>query len=1533
MANFESARAETEVEAAPLRSAAERDFLRHRLDRTRDRKPQAQTVPRARHDRPLPLSFAQQRMWFLQELAPGNPFYNIPAAVPLDGPIDVAALEAALNAIVERHESLRTVIRRVDGEPRQTVCPHRHIPLELLDLSAHGVEEAERRLDAIATEEAEIPFDLATGPLVRFRLVCVAATSHVLLLTVHHIAADGWSMSIFFRELAQLYEALSAGHQADLPVLRVQYGDFAQWQRDRLSGARLDDLLAYWRAKLAGVRDLALIGNRPRPAVATFRGDFLDFSLDQRTTEAVRKLGREHDCTLFQAMLAVFKAVLARFAGTSDVVVGAPIANRVHPELEPLIGFFVNSLVLRSDLSGDPSFVEILGRVRETTLEAYSHQDLPFERLVEDLRPDRDLSRNPLFQVSFQIQNAPGIADRPASGDKDFRRIERSSAILDFAFSLWETPGGLVGGVEYSTDMFERDSVQRILDAVTLATRAVLADPALPLSRLPLLETHESHRLARELQGPKADFAPLTMAGLFAETCARLPANTIALVDEHGELSFAALDDISGRVARAFAEAGIGRGAIVGLALDRGRDFVACMLAAAKVGAAYLPIDPNVPPGRLQAMADVARPAIVILGDDSPAYLHGASGRAGDLLAFATTLAPLEAANPPHSEDACYILFTSGSTGRPKAVEVSHGALANHMHWMRQAFAVTPADRVLQRTPTQFDASMWEFWLPLVTGASLCLPPPFRAADTQALAGAIARLRPTIVQCVPSLLPHLLAASDGDSAKDAVRLLCCGGEPLCAALVADLRRAFGAARIVNLYGPTEATIDATWHEVAPDDAGSPPIGRPVANGWALVVDEHGVLCPPNVRGEIAVGGAPLANGYLGRDDLTAERFVDLPAAGERAFLTGDVGWYRPDGVLFCGGRKDRQVKLRGNRIELGEIEAVLEEHELVQRSAVVLTEERGEPTLASFVTLQEGPGTATLLRETDAEAVGHWEGLYQVVYADGDAAPADAADDFTGWTSSFTGKPIPLDEMRRWACETAARIRALDPRGVFEIGCGSGLILSRIAPQCARYVGCDICEPVVARLRAWVERNDLRGVALSVAAAQDAAAIPIDGCNVLVLNSVVQYLPSAAHLREVLAASCVRMPPDARLFIGDVRPLGLLRAFHCAVEMARAPDTATLGELRRRVEAACAQEKELLFDPEFFRGLGAQDPALLGDVAIRLKNEADDNELSGYRYDVAIRRGEPRPAASLQWASWRRGETDLAQIRQAIEHYAGPLAVSGIPNLRVAQAAALSHVLRDGDEAMCRIELAREAARLVPDGADPGALAELAKAHGLVAELLPCREHPDRFDLVVHDGTLAGCSIDAAQPGTTAGGVPLSSEPTLRALTARIAPELRGFLEQRLPQVMCPTRITVLDRMPRLSSGKLDYVSLAGHMPHEPIREAQFEAPSDALEQVVADTFATVLDVTHVGAHDDFFASLGGHSLLATQAIARLREIFGDDLPLRLIFEHPSPAALARCLAERAPDAGLLAEQYLAMRGLDEAELDALLAQDPEYVR
>ena len=1481
---------------------------------------------------PAPLSFAQRRLWFLDQLVPGHSFYNIPAALPLRFRVDVDALERALSEIVRRHAALRTTFAAGHEGPVQMVHAASAQTLQRLDLSSLSASARDAELRRLATDSARAPFNLFTGPLMRTTLVTLEAEYHVLLLTKHHIVSDGWSLSVLFRELIALYEAFSFGRPSPLAELPIQYVDFAVWQRQQLSGERLESLLDYWRRKLSGMPELALITDHARPAVASFAGAVLAVRFEMDLVRKMAALATAHKCTLFQTCLAAFKAVLARFSGQFDVVVGAPIANRTRPEVEPLIGFFVNSIVLRTDLSGDPSFAEILARVRSGTIEAYAHQDLPFERLVEELQPDRDLSRNPLCQVTFQIQNAPGAtAEKPAAVDQAVE-IERETAIFDLAFSLWETTEGLVGGIEYSTDLFEAAAIQCIVDGMRLALEAVVADPSITLSRLPILSEHERRRHLASLRGPVLALPVPTLHDLFdlrAEEFRERP----AILDRDGTVSFGALQATAGGVASVLRQEGVARASIVGLMLPRSRHFVAIMLGALKAGAAYLPLDPELPPARLAeiiARADCA----VIVTDGVDVALPGRTIQLGDLLDRAARAEPADSGDTAGAEDPCYVLFTSGSTGRPKGVAVPHRAIVNHMVWMLDALPLAPQDRVLQRTATHFDASVWEFWAPLLAGATLAIPPPFEPADTDQLARVVAEMGITVLQTVPSLLKVLL--NEPRFADVRLRRLCCGGEMLAPELLARAREKLPDAELVNLYGPTETTVQTThWicapHERVPDRI---PVGRAIANANIYVVDAAGELVPPNVIGEIVVGGLPVALGYLGETGLTEERFIPDPVHQQgRAFRTGDSGWYRADGVLFCAGRTDDQVKVRGNRVELGEIELALADHALVAEAATApFVDKRGETGIAAFVTLateDKAAGARSGRGRLWNEHVGNWEQLYEAVYAKSDTA-ADPTFNTTGWTSSYTGAPIPLPQMRQWLQRTVERILALRPKRVLEVGCGVGLILFGVAPQCEVYAACEISQAALASLRDAVDRAGLQhcDVRLYHLPAHRVGEMPRGHYDTAVLNSVVQYFPSGDYLADVVRELVRFLAPGGRIFIGDIRTLALQRAFHTSVEAYRGGDEVTAGVLADRVAAAIVREKELLIDAPFFRRLTGRIAELHG-AAVRLKRGSELNEMIRYRYDVVLEVGTAPTPARLDWIDWRRSELDLNRLARILAGGALPLAICAIPNARVRDDMALAQALDAADPGATVASIRRQLRS--GDGVDPEQAALLAERHGYVAELLPNRDLSDHFDLVVHSGDLPPASIDAAQRQDTAlRSGPMASNPLVASVGAALLPALRAHLAERLPDYMMPALIEPISRIPRLPNGKVDRAALKVPEIHEGARDAALVAPHGPLEQVIAGTFAGVLRVARVGSTDNFFSDLGGHSLLATQVAARLRDTLQIDIPLRLLFEHQTTAELARALLANpdTADAVVIAATFaLQVSQLDASELDEELAR------
>jgi amino acid adenylation domain-containing protein/non-ribosomal peptide synthase protein (TIGR01720 family) len=934
----------------------------------------ARRVEQARHDDPagpalvpvcrergLPLSFAQQRLWFLDRWAPESVAYNLSLAVRLDGDLHVAALAAALHTVVCRHEALRTTFTDDGGEPRQVVAPEPAVPLPVLDLGAlpsDGRLGTARRLSEQASGR---PFDLKHGPLLRTTLLRLAPDDHVLLLSMHHIVGDGWSMGVLLREVTECYRAARGARSARLPDLPVQYPDFAVWQREWLSGERLDGEIAYWRDQLAGAPTLLeLPTDRPRPAVQTYRGANHAFTLPPRTYAAVRQLSGQEGATVFMTLLAAFAAVLGRHSGQEDVLVGAPIANRARPELEGLIGFFANTLVLRADLTGEPTFRQLLARLRETTLDAYAHQDLPFERLVEALAPERSTSHSPLVQVLFVLQNAPvaaldwpGVRLRALDDDP-----VGDTARFDLTLSMRESVDGLHANVEYNTDLFDPDTVARLVAHFRTFLEGALAEPDRPVRDLPLLGNTERDRLLVDWNRTAAQLPDATLPELLALQAHRIP-DAVAVTYTDRQLSYAVLWAKAIRLARRLRECGVGPETRVAVCLQRSPELVVALAGVLLAGGAYVPLDPEYPVERLRFMlADTGAPVLLtqrtvhmrlFTGDPrtEARVVFVADDR--NVVTGAAPDTPLPAVAP---DNLAYVIYTSGSTGTPKGAMNSHRAIVNRLMWMQDTYRLSGHDRVLQKTPFGFDVSVWEFFWPLTTGAGLVLARPDGHRDTAYLVDLIDRAGVTTLHFVPSMLSVFLA--DGDLPRcSGLRRVLSSGEALPAELRDEFLTRLPGTQLHNLYGPTEAAVDVTFWSCGPNDrTASVPIGRPVANTQVYVLDAGMRPVPVGVPGELFLGGVQVGRGYLDRPALTADRFPPDPfgPAGARLYRTGDRVRWRADGSLEFLGRLDHQVKIRGMRAEPGEADAVLARHPEV-RSVVTVPREDvpGDVRLVSYV--------------------------------------------------------------------------------------------------------------------------------------------------------------------------------------------------------------------------------------------------------------------------------------------------------------------------------------------------------------------------------------------------------------------------------------------------------------------------------------------------------------------------------------------------------------------------------------------------------
>jgi amino acid adenylation domain-containing protein/non-ribosomal peptide synthase protein (TIGR01720 family) len=919
-------------------------------------------------DGELPLSFAQQRLWFIEQFEPGLSTYNIPGGLRLMGQLNVEALASALNEVVRRHEILRTRFAEVDGRAVQFIEPEVKLDLPVLDVRHLPPDERECALRQLATDLARAPFDLSRLPLVRTRLVRTNEEEHVLLFTMHHIVSDGWSIGVLVRDVAALYKAYSKGEQPSLPELSIQYADFASWQRGWLQGEVYETQLAYWQRQLAGeIPVLDLPVDNPRPALQTFRGSREQFKFSRSLTDKLKALGQRENVTLFMLLLAAFDVLLHRYTGQHDIIVGTAIANRTRRELEGLLGFFINTLALRVDVTADPTFAELLRRVREVALGAYAHQDLPFEHLIEALQLERTLSHSPLFQVMFVLQNAPVETMELEGLTLDWFEVESETAKFDLSLSLMENANGIAASLEFNSDLFERHTIRRLLSHLERLLTGIVENPQERISQLPLLSAGERTQLVSEWNQTAVsyDAHPPCLHQLFEQQVLLSP-RAPALISDGTQLSYQELNNRANQLAHRLQRSGVGPESLVGVCLSRSTELVISLLAILKAGAAYLPLDPEYPGERLRWMMADAGLRLVMTGQQWLGVLGETDAEVICVGPESESINDCSEQNPvteAQAENLAYVLYTSGSTGRPKGVMISHEAIVNRLMWMQGRYQMTAADNVLQKTPFSFDVSVWEFFWPLMTGARLVLARPGGQRDSEYLIELIQRESISVLHFVPSMLEALLQ-EDGLEACSSLREVMCSGE----ALSHELQERFHArqqARLHNLYGPTEAAVDVTaWECERDSERRSVPIGRPIDNLEIFLLDVNLHPVPAGVAGELHIGGVGLARGYLRRPELTAEKFIPHPfsnAPGRRIYKTGDLARFMPDGVIEYLGRIDNQVKIRGNRIELGEIENALLRHVDV-REAVVLArrEESGQQRLVAYVIPHQAPDKAAL---------------------------------------------------------------------------------------------------------------------------------------------------------------------------------------------------------------------------------------------------------------------------------------------------------------------------------------------------------------------------------------------------------------------------------------------------------------------------------------------------------------------------------------------------------------------------------------------
>jgi amino acid adenylation domain-containing protein len=914
----------------------------------------SQAIQRRARPSLIPLSFAQQRLWFLDQLEPSSLLYLLPTAFRLAGPLNVEALKQSLNEIVRRHEALRTTFPAVDGQPVQVIAPAQTVALRMVDLRPLPEAERQAEADRLAQEDAQRRFDLGRGPLLRASLLCLDDREHVLLLNMHHIVFDGWSRGLLFKELSSLYAALSSGRPSPLRDLPVQYADFSLWQREWLQGEVLEEQLGYWKQQLGGAPSvLALPSTQAHGARPSYRSAVQPLILPQPLAEALRTLSRREGVTLFMTLLAAFQTLLYRYTRQTDVVVGSPIANRNRLEIEGLIGFFANTLAFRSDLSGNPSFRALLRRVEEVCLGAYAHQDLPFERLVEELHPQRDLSHSPLFQVMLAFQNTPRHALEMPGLWVSRLELDVGWTPFDLTLSLMPEAGQLTGQLKYRSDLFNGDTIRRMVDHFQTLLEGIVANPDQAIATLPLLTQAERQQLLVEWNDTRADYPrDRCIHQLFEDQVQRTP-DALGLAFEYERLTYRELNRRANQLAHHLRRLGIGPERLVGICLKRSPEMVVVVLGVLKAGGAYVPLDPALPRERLAFMIGDTNLSLVVTKEETRERLAGLDAYTVCMDSEQEGIAQQSQENPESdvtAQNLAYVIYTSGSTGRPKGVMVEHGGLCNLATTLIRRHGLEPETHLLLFPPLSFDVASSQIFRTLCAGATLQLVSEEMLLDGPRLTQLVRDTGVTHLNVPPSALS--LFAAETLPAVDTVIV---GAEVCSPDLVA---RWAPGRRFFNAYGLTEATIGSTVFEYTPGHERL-PIGRPLANVQIYLLDAHLQPMPVGVPGELCIGGVGLARGYLNRPDLTAEKFVPNPFSpepGARLYRTGDLARYRPDGNIEFLGRLDHQVKIRGFRVELGEIEEALGQHPAVKQAVVLALEKNsGDRRLVAYVVASQPP--------------------------------------------------------------------------------------------------------------------------------------------------------------------------------------------------------------------------------------------------------------------------------------------------------------------------------------------------------------------------------------------------------------------------------------------------------------------------------------------------------------------------------------------------------------------------------------------------
>ncbi len=1422
------------------------------------------------------LSFAQQRLWFLEQLIPDTTVFNIPYLVHLKGELQVPIFKKSLDYLTQRHAAFRTQFKVMEYSPVQELVEHSPITIQYLDVSSTNDECLQREeVNPHIRELVCTRIPIENAPLCRAMLIKQAEDDYLFCFVIHHLIADGWSLSIFQKELVHLYQAYVDGQRPNLDKLAIQYTDFSTWQRKQLASNKYNQQLTYWKEKLHDLERVTYIPHdfTVNHDLKSYDGTRHYFDIGKALTAKLKFVAKQHRASLYMVLLAGLKLLLFRYSGAHSIAVGCPIANRRLKQVENIIGFFVNTLVIRSELSEDLSVGQFIEQVKQTLLEAYDNQELPFELVINAVNPERDLSMSPLFNVGFVMQNTPSVSVGISELVADAIEVHNETSQLDLLLSITEVNAELKCFFEFSTALYDESTITYLTQHFTRLLDAMVEELSLPISNVTMMTSSEM-KLIKNWSDVKSNYQLTDSIASRFEAIVQKHETRPALKVNNRVMSYGELNNESNKLAHYLTKKGIGIGDIVGLFLTRNENIVIAILAILKMGATYVPLDTNWPKNRIEFIIDDLNLKFLISESRMQYSLPDVFSLL--LLDKERHLYQLESINNLNTDiqldNIAYIIYTSGSTGMPKGVLVKHENVMRLFEATNPYYQFKSTDVWSLFHSYAFDFSVWEIWGALLHGGCLLVISYDLSRSPEDFYREICEKNVSMLSQTPSAFKQLIQSAKKNKNIHSLRYVFFGGEKLELNSLAPWFSSHlkGKAKLINMYGITETTVHVTHCEITEAHMGNKHsiIGKKLDDLTLYILDKNKNILPIGIPGEIWVGGAGVARGYYNRSKLTEERFCPLEYGSQltqnKFYKTGDIGMYLPCGSIAFIGRQDYQVKIRGFRIEIAEIEYAIKSYPGI-REAVVSTmlDKYGNANLLAYYTEKETVANSD-----------QWKEVFDQTYKNSNKI-IDKKFNISGWNSLYDGKPIPSEQMSEWLDNTVEQICQGENQNIVELGCGTGLIVNKLVNYAKCYLGLDISQVAIEMLKQ--DFADFEHIDFLQQAADNLSSVANNYYNKFIINSVAQYFPNINYFVKVFSGISEIGKANSTVFIGDLRSLPLLEDFYYDIE-ATSPQCNGKSSIDESVKKRISDEHELIIDPGLFLLL-KKHINKIDSVQIRLKKGKFCNELTRFRYDVHLRLGNRFEKKTIEPQQYT-GINTIVEIETYLKKMQPTIIwVKDIPNARLNN---ISSKLKN-----------------INNSIDPFEFEKLANRCGYHYELLwagPGNEHLYNvalfkagqtimdFELCPFENLLTSYSLDD-----------YANAP--KSIDHGLAKNLKKHLQESLPSYMIPNKLIKVEKFYLTANGKIEMSNLPSPEYERPDLNTQYIEPKTNIEKKLAEIWGELLGINNIGIYDNFF-DLGGHSLLATQLIFKLEEAFNKSIPLYHLFERPNIAWLSNLVEQ-----------------------------------